>query len=147
MLIAGEPGAGKSVGLNNVVAHAALSLDADLWLFDGKLVELGLWRSCAERFVGNDLDHALGVLAELTAEMDRGYDLLDAERRRKITTDDAEQHGIRPIVVSSTPRWIGAQIDGPTSSVWAAGRARPALAAWRWATRRRGVAAGGSAQT
>src|SRR5579875_460240 len=50
LLIAGEPGAGKSVGLNNVVAHAALSLDADLWLFDGKLVELGLWRSCAERF-------------------------------------------------------------------------------------------------
>jgi S-DNA-T family DNA segregation ATPase FtsK/SpoIIIE len=99
LLIAGEPGAGKSVGLNDVVAHTALSLDADLWLFDGKLVELGLWRSCAERFVGNDLDHALGALAELAAEMDCRYDLLDAEGRRKITPDDAEQHGVRPIVV------------------------------------------------
>ena len=77
LLIAGEPGAGKSVGLNNVVAHAALSLDADLWLFDGKLVELGLWRSCAQWFVGNDLDHALRALAALTVEMDRRYDLLD----------------------------------------------------------------------
>jgi S-DNA-T family DNA segregation ATPase FtsK/SpoIIIE len=99
LLIAGEPGAGKSVGPNDVVAHTALSLDANLWLFDGKLVELGLWRSCAERFVGNDLDHALGALAELTAEMGRRYDLLDAEGRRKITPDDAERHGVRPIVV------------------------------------------------
>jgi DNA segregation ATPase FtsK/SpoIIIE, S-DNA-T family len=99
LLIAGEPGAGKSVGLNDVVAHTALSLDADLWLFDGKLVELGLWRSCAERFVGNDLDQALGALAELAAKMDRRYDLLDAEGRRKITPDDAARHGVRPIVV------------------------------------------------
>ena len=36
LLAAGEPGAGKSVGLNLIVAHAALSLDCQLILIDGK---------------------------------------------------------------------------------------------------------------
>ncbi|GAA4755001.1 FtsK/SpoIIIE domain-containing protein [Actinomycetospora chibensis] len=98
MLLAGEPGAGKSVGLNLPVGHAALSTDCDLWLFDGKLVELGLWRSCARRFVGPNLDDALSALGDLQAEMDRRYDLLDAQRRRKITPDDASTHGISPVV-------------------------------------------------
>jgi len=96
-LIAGEPGAGKSVGLNCPVAHAALSTDCRLWLFDGKLVELGLWRSCAERFVGNSLPDAIAALEDLQAEMDTRYDRLDAERRRKITPDDATD-GVTPIV-------------------------------------------------
>lgn len=97
-LLAGEPGAGKSVGLNCIVGHAALSTDCDLWLFDGKLVELGLWRTCAARFVGPDLTDAIAALDELQAEMDRRYDLLDTHRRRKITPDDAAAHGISPAV-------------------------------------------------
>ncbi|GAA4862268.1 hypothetical protein GCM10023203_07300 [Actinomycetospora straminea] len=97
LLVAGEPGAGKSVALNLPVGHAALSTDCDLWLFDGKLVELGLWRTCAERFVGPDLDDAITALSDLQVEMDRRYDLLDAQRRRKITPDDAA-HGISPVV-------------------------------------------------
>ncbi|MGH4008924.1 MAG: FtsK/SpoIIIE domain-containing protein, partial [Pseudonocardiaceae bacterium] len=52
LLAAGEPGAGKSVGLNLIVAHAALSLDCRLILVDGKRVELGLWRRCADAFIG-----------------------------------------------------------------------------------------------
>jgi S-DNA-T family DNA segregation ATPase FtsK/SpoIIIE len=48
MLIGGEPGGGKSVALNNVVAHAAMAPDCRLWLFDGKQVELGLWAEVAE---------------------------------------------------------------------------------------------------
>src|SRR5437763_14176154 len=54
MLIGGEPGAGKSALLNVVVAHAALSLDCRLCLLDGKQVELGQWRRCADAFVGPD---------------------------------------------------------------------------------------------
>jgi S-DNA-T family DNA segregation ATPase FtsK/SpoIIIE len=30
--------------LNTIIAHAALCSDVKLWLFDGKIVELGLWR-------------------------------------------------------------------------------------------------------
>ena len=95
MLLAGEPGAGKSVGLNNVVAHAALSTDCRLWLFDGKIVELGLWRSCAERFVANSLDDATAALLDLQSEMDSRYAVLDDARRRKIAPAD----GVMPIVV------------------------------------------------
>lgn len=95
MLLAGEPGAGKSVGLNNIVAHAALATDCRLWLFDGKIVELGLWRSCADRFVANSLDDAIGALLDLQSEMDQRYAVLDDERRRKIAPAD----GVPPVVV------------------------------------------------
>ncbi|WP_344025591.1 FtsK/SpoIIIE domain-containing protein [Pseudonocardia kongjuensis] len=95
MLVAGEPGAGKSVGLNNIVAHAALSVDCRLWLFDGKIVELGLWRSCAERFVANDLSDAISALLDLQSEMDSRYAVLDDQRRRKVAPTD----GVAPIVV------------------------------------------------
>jgi hypothetical protein len=43
MLLAGVPGSGKSVALNNIVAHTALCTDAELFLIDGKLVELLPW--------------------------------------------------------------------------------------------------------
>jgi S-DNA-T family DNA segregation ATPase FtsK/SpoIIIE len=84
ILLAGEPGAGKSGGLNNIVAHAALASDCRLWLMDGKRVELGLWRPCAERFVGADIADALDALTVLQAEMDARYDSLDAAGARKI---------------------------------------------------------------
>ena len=60
LLIGGEPGAGKSVALNLIVAHAALSLDCTLVLVDGKRVELGVWAKCADTFVGPSIDHAIG---------------------------------------------------------------------------------------
>jgi len=88
MLVAGEPGGGKSVLLNNIVGHAALSTDVALWLFDGKQVELGLWRQVADVFVGKEIDQANGKLAELQAEMDNRYDLLAETNRRKITRRD-----------------------------------------------------------
>ncbi len=91
LLAGGEPGSGKSGLLNNIVAHAALASDCRLWLMDGKRVELGLWRSCAEVFVGASLDDANARLGELQAEMDARYDQLDTDSRRKITPDDQVQ--------------------------------------------------------
>src|SRR5690348_15850637 len=59
IVLAGEPGAGKSVGLTNIVALGALSFsDCRLILIVGALVELGAWRSCAETFVGPDIGQA-----------------------------------------------------------------------------------------
>ena len=95
LLIGGEPGAGKSVALNLIVGHAALSLDCRLVLIDGKRVELGSWAGCAERFVGPDIDHANKVLGELREEMDDRYTTLLADRRRKIARGD----GMAPILV------------------------------------------------
>jgi S-DNA-T family DNA segregation ATPase FtsK/SpoIIIE len=87
LLAAGEPGAGKSVGLNLIVAHAALSLDCRLILIDGKQVELGLWRSCAYAFIGPSIAEAIELLKQLQKVMDTRYcELLDTGRR-KITPE------------------------------------------------------------
>ncbi len=94
LLIGGEPGAGKSVALNLIVAHAALSLDCRLILVDGKRVELGTWRACAETFIGPSISDATELLRQLQSTMDERYgELLDAGRR-KIT----RQSG-RPVVL------------------------------------------------
>ena len=94
LLAAGEPGAGKSVGLNLIVAHAALSLDCRLILVDGKRVELGLWRRCAEAFIGPSITDAIDLLKRLQAVMDARYDELLDTGRRKITRE-----GGQPVVV------------------------------------------------
>ena len=88
ILIGGEPGSGKSGLLNGVVAHGALSLDCRLVLLDGKRVELGQWRRCADVFVGPDIQQALTLLARLQILMDRRYDYLESCERRKIIPGD-----------------------------------------------------------
>jgi S-DNA-T family DNA segregation ATPase FtsK/SpoIIIE len=87
LLAAGEPGAGKSVGLNLIVAHAALSLDCRLILIDGKQVELGLWRSCADAFIGPSIAEAIDLLKQLQKVMDTRYGELLDTGRRKITPE------------------------------------------------------------
>ena len=83
-----SPGSGKSSLLNTIIAHAVLCTDVKLWLFDGKIVELGLWRQVADVFVGNHMPDALTRLRELQAEMDWRYTALDTAGRRKITQAD-----------------------------------------------------------
>jgi S-DNA-T family DNA segregation ATPase FtsK/SpoIIIE len=88
MLIGGDPGSGKSGLLNAIVAHAALSLDCKLVLLDGKRVELGQWKKCAELFVGPDIAAALSLLKRLQKMMDNRYDYLEECERRKIIPGD-----------------------------------------------------------
>ncbi|OJF10401.1 FtsK/SpoIIIE domain-containing protein [Couchioplanes caeruleus] len=88
ILIGGEPGAGKSSLLNTIVGHAALCADVDLVLIDGKQVELGLWKDCADVFVGPDLDHAIDTLERLQEVMDNRYAYLLSQRRQKIHQGD-----------------------------------------------------------
>jgi DNA segregation ATPase FtsK/SpoIIIE, S-DNA-T family len=88
LLAGGEPGGGKSGLLNVIAAHAALSTDARLVLFDGKLVELGMWRQVADEFVGPHLRHAIDTLRRLQQVMDNRYSWLLAQNRRKIAAAD-----------------------------------------------------------
>jgi DNA segregation ATPase FtsK/SpoIIIE, S-DNA-T family len=81
----GEPGAGKSVGLQLIVAHGALSPDCRLILVDGKRVELGLWRDCADRFIGPCIDDAIDTLHWLQDQIDERTEELLARKLRKIT--------------------------------------------------------------
>src|SRR5258705_7354863 len=83
MLIGGEPGSGKSVALQLIVAHGALSPDCRLILTDGKRVELGLWRDCAERFIGPSIDDAIDTLHWPPYQIDeRTEQLLDPKIRQ-----------------------------------------------------------------
>jgi S-DNA-T family DNA segregation ATPase FtsK/SpoIIIE len=97
MLVGGEPGGGKSVALNLLVAHAALSCDCRLVLVDGKQVELGAWRDCAEAFVGPSIDDAITVFRAEQAEMNNRYDMLLDLGLRKITKNTG--HDARLIVI------------------------------------------------
>ena len=85
MLIGGEPGGGKSVALQLIVAHGALSLDCRLILIDGKKVELGLWRDCADRFIGSSVDDAIDTMHWLQARIDERLDWLLDHKMRKIS--------------------------------------------------------------
>ena len=87
LLIGGEPGSGKSVALNLIVGHAALSTDCRLVLIDGKRVELGLWRACADAFIGPSITDGITLLRRLQSTMDSRYDVLLDAGRRKITAD------------------------------------------------------------
>jgi DNA segregation ATPase FtsK/SpoIIIE, S-DNA-T family len=87
MLIGGEPGGGKSVALQLVVAHGALALDCRLVLVDGKRVELGLWRACADRFIGPSIDDAIEAFGWLQDKIDERTDWLLDHQKRKITPD------------------------------------------------------------
>ncbi|SNY09652.1 FtsK/SpoIIIE domain-containing protein [Paractinoplanes atraurantiacus] len=88
LLAGGLMDTGKSAIINLAVAHAALSLDCKLALFDGKQVEMGQWRPCAEVFVGPDIVHAISVLRRLQIMMDNRYSYLVACGRRKIKRTD-----------------------------------------------------------
>jgi len=88
LLAGGEPGGGKSGLLNVIAAHAALSTDTRLVLFDGKLVELGMWEHVADEFVGPDIAHALATLRRLQTVMNNRYAWLRAQNRRKIAPAD-----------------------------------------------------------
>jgi S-DNA-T family DNA segregation ATPase FtsK/SpoIIIE len=90
ILLGGEPGAGKSNGVNLICAHGALSVDCRLILIDGKQVELGPWRHCAERFVGPSITDAIACGQWLQSLMNTRYDALLAQGLRKITPESAE---------------------------------------------------------
>ncbi len=90
MLLGGEPGGGKSNGLNLITAHGALSGDCKLILIDGKQVELGAWRHCADQFVGPSITDAIDCGRWLQQIMNTRYDDLLAAGLRKITPESGE---------------------------------------------------------
>ena len=94
ILIGGEPGAGKSSLLGDIVGPAALDPRCRLCLLDGKQVELGQWKACADVFVGPDITRAIATLRRLQTVMDNRYTYLVHDGRRKIRRDDDAIHPI-----------------------------------------------------
>ena len=89
LLIGGEPGGGKSSAINLITAHGALSGDCRLILIDGNQVELGLWRDCADRFVGPSMDDALDAFTGPADLMNGRYDTAGGRR----PAEDHRCHG------------------------------------------------------
>jgi hypothetical protein len=56
-------------------------------MVDGARVELGLWRACAERFIGPSIDDAIDTFAWLQDKIDERTDWLLDHQKRKITPD------------------------------------------------------------
>lgn len=76
VLIGGNRGAGKSSGINVLVAHAAKSPDVELLLIDANKVQLSPWRDRALVFADHSPDDAIDVVRLWRDEIDRRLDLL-----------------------------------------------------------------------
>ena len=90
MIVGGEPGSGKSVALQMLVAAAALDPSVRLVLFDGKRVELAPWERCASQSVWWNVDDAIALLDELQAECERRLEAIVAAPgiKRKVAPGD-----------------------------------------------------------
>ena len=73
MLLGGEPGGGKSSGLNLITAHGALSYDCKLILVDGKQVELGPWRTAPTPFIGPSIRRSTEAFEDFQGTMNDRY--------------------------------------------------------------------------
>lgn len=97
LVAGGLPDAGKSSGINQILAHAALCPDVALWLFDGKETELTVWEPLADRVVGHDLADAIDAVADLQALLDARLAALRSAGVEKI--DQHSGHGFVLVVV------------------------------------------------
>jgi S-DNA-T family DNA segregation ATPase FtsK/SpoIIIE len=88
LLVAGEPGGGKSGLINNVAATAALCDNTRLVLLDAKWVELGAYADIADAFIGDDIEQALSILRRLLTVARNRYKWLRSQRRRKVAPSD-----------------------------------------------------------
>jgi hypothetical protein len=102
LLIGGEPGAGKSVALSQLVAAAALDANTSLWLLDGKLVELAPWGPCAAGTAGIAIGDATDVLRHLQTIMDQRYLQLLGAQLRKIPAGT----GLHVVVVDELAHYL-----------------------------------------
>jgi S-DNA-T family DNA segregation ATPase FtsK/SpoIIIE len=88
LLIAGEPGGGKSGLINLAAGTAALADNTRLVLFDAKWVELGPYRDVADEFIGDEIDKGLSVLRRLLTVARNRYLWILSQRRRKVRRED-----------------------------------------------------------
>ncbi|HZU73051.1 MAG TPA: FtsK/SpoIIIE domain-containing protein [Acidimicrobiales bacterium] len=104
LLLGGEPGAGKSGAINLLVAAAALDPMAQLWLLDGKLVELAAWRRAAAGSAGVDVWEAVELLRRVQTVMDAHYQVLLGAGLRKVRAGT----GLHVVVVDELAHYLTA---------------------------------------
>ena len=118
MLLGGEPGGGKSSGLNLITAHGALSHDCKLILVDGKQVELGLWRACADMFIGPSIKDAIDAFEAFQATMNDPL-------RRPARHRPPQDHPRRPASTSTSSSSTSTPTSPPPSAPRKSARTSP----------------------
>lgn len=100
-LIGGEPGGGKSVASNNLLAWFFMDPRTQVYLADGKFgFDLMAWESMAKGVLTDRAPEAMiAFLAAVQAEMDRRYALLRRIGVPKVTAEVAARYDLHPIVV------------------------------------------------
>lgn len=99
ILVGGEPGGGKSVACNNILCAMALDPTVELWMADGKGVDLLDYEDLCRRFLGRPDPAALKLmLEEAIEEMERRYTLMARHRVKKITAEVADDLGVYPLL-------------------------------------------------
>lgn len=104
LLVGGEPGGGKSGAVNLICAAASLDPEVDLYLLDGKLVELAAWRDCAKAHAGVSVAEANALLRELREEMEARYAWLLEIGKRKVERGDGP--GLAVVVVDELAHYL-----------------------------------------
>ena len=99
LLIGGVSGSGKSVAAHNVLCAAALDPHVQLWLVDGKRVELTYYRGIAHRYLGEpDVEAFSALVQELADEKNRRLQAIEG-RAVKLTAENWERFGMPPIIL------------------------------------------------
>lgn len=99
LLIGGVSGSGKSVAAHNVLCAAALDPHVQLWLVDGKRVELTYYRGIAHRYLGEpDVAAFSALVQELVDEKNRRLQAIEG-RAVKLTAENWRRFGMPPIIL------------------------------------------------
>ncbi len=100
LFFAGEPGSGKSSGMQVVTCHAAKSPDAEILAIDPNRVQFSPWSDRALAVAYDDMGDAIDVLDQVREEGARRLALLEKLPgvHRKLTREIAEGEGI--------PLWV-----------------------------------------
>jgi S-DNA-T family DNA segregation ATPase FtsK/SpoIIIE len=96
LLIGGKSRSGKSNFVAALAIIASLDPTCDIWLMDGKRVELSFWRHAAKMYVQDSCKDANNLLRSLRNEITNRYDIMAANKWRKI---DDSNGAMGPIVL------------------------------------------------
>ena len=88
LMLSGEPGAGKTISTQLLVAAAALDPAVELVVLDGKQVDLVDWQPRCRQFAGADLKNAAAALRDAQDWMAAAYDRLRGAGRKKVAPGD-----------------------------------------------------------
>jgi S-DNA-T family DNA segregation ATPase FtsK/SpoIIIE len=90
ILIAGDPGSGKSNAVAHALCHVVQAVDCRLITIDGSGRELVIFNEVADQHTTTDMDAAIAILDWLQTEITRRGALLAEQRATELTRELAE---------------------------------------------------------